>query len=81
MSMPRADLALNGLHNVFNSMAAGLSACVLDIRKDDIRRALEDFSGVEHPLEPVADIDRAHRRCAFSAARTRATTILKSCLW
>lgn len=60
MSMPRADLALNGLHNVFNSMAAGLSACVLDIRKDDIRRALEDFSGVEHRLEPVAEIDGVH---------------------
>ena len=60
MSMPRADLALSGLHNVFNSMAAGLSACVLDIRKDDIRRALEDFSGVEHRLEPVADIDGVH---------------------
>lgn len=60
MSMPRADLALSGLHNVFNSMAAGLSACVLDIRKNDIRRALEDFSGVEHRLEPVADIDGVH---------------------
>ena len=54
MSMPRADLALSGLHNVFNSMAAGLSACVLNIRKEDIRRALEDFGGVEHRLEHVA---------------------------
>ncbi len=57
MAMPRADLALNGLHNVYNSMAAGLSACVLDIRKDDIREALSDFTGVEHRLEFVADID------------------------
>ena len=56
MSMPRADLALSGLHNVFNSMAAGLSACVLNIRKEDIRRALEDFGGVEHRLEHVAEI-------------------------
>ena len=56
-SMPRADLALSGLHNLFNSMAAGLSACLLDIRKDDIRRALSDFEGVEHRLEPVAVID------------------------
>lgn len=60
MSMPRADLALSGLHNVFNSMAAGLSASILDIRKDDIRRALEDFTGVEHRLEPVAEIDGVH---------------------
>ena len=57
MSMPRADLALNGLHNLFNSMAAGLSACLLDIRKDDIRKALSDFEGVEHRLEPVKTVN------------------------
>lgn len=57
MMMPRADLALNGLHNLFNSMAAGLSACLLDIKKDDIRRALSDFEGVEHRLEFVEEID------------------------
>jgi len=55
MSMPRADLALSGLHNVFNSMAAGLSACVLNIRKEDIRRALEEFGGGEHRPEHVAE--------------------------
>lgn len=57
MSMPRADLALNGLHNVFNSMAAGLSACICRVSKDDIREALSDFCGVEHRLEPVTEID------------------------
>ena len=57
MKMPRADLALNGLHNVYNSMAAGLSACFLDIRKEDVRDALSDFIGVEHRLEFIADID------------------------
>ena len=57
MSMPRADLALNGLHNLFNSMAAGLSACLLDIQKDDIRKALSDFEGVEHRLEPVKTVN------------------------
>lgn len=60
LSMPRADLALHGLHNVYNSMAAGISACLLNIRKDDIRAALSDFAGVEHRLEPVADIDGVH---------------------
>lgn len=50
-SMPRADLALNGIHNLYNSMAAGISACLLHIRKDDIRSAMSDFSGVEHRLE------------------------------
>ena len=59
-SMPRADLALNGLHNLYNSMAAALSACLLNIGKDTIRRALSDFEGVEHRLEPVAEIDGVH---------------------
>ncbi len=57
MSMPRADLALHGLHNIYNSMAAGISACLLNIQRDDIREALSDFTGVEHRLEPVATID------------------------
>lgn len=57
MSMPRADLALNGLHNLFNSMAAGLSASLLDVKKEDIRKSLSDFEGVEHRLEYVATVD------------------------
>ncbi len=56
-SMPRADLALNGLHNLYNSMAAGLSACLLHIRRDDIRKSLSDFEGVEHRLEYIDTID------------------------
>ena len=57
INMPRADLALSGLHNLYNSMAAGLSACLLDIEKEDIRRALSNFEGVEHRLEYVETID------------------------
>jgi UDP-N-acetylmuramoylalanine--D-glutamate ligase len=57
LSMPRADLSLNGLHNLYNSMAAALSACLLNIRRDDIRRSLSDFEGVEHRLEYVSTID------------------------
>lgn len=57
MEMPRADLALNGLHNLYNSMASGLSASLLHIRKETIRQALSDFEPVEHRLEPVATID------------------------
>lgn len=57
LAMPRADLALNGLHNLFNSMAAALSASLLNIKNDDIRHSLSDFEGVEHRLEFVADID------------------------
>lgn len=56
-NVPRADLALNGLHNLYNSMAAGLSATFLNIRKETVREALSDFKGVEHRLEYVATIN------------------------
>jgi UDP-N-acetylmuramoylalanine--D-glutamate ligase len=45
------DLALQGKHNAYNSMAAGISGMVLDIRNDRIRESLTDFQGVEHRLE------------------------------
>lgn len=57
LSMPRAELSLNGLHNLYNSMAAALSACILDIDKKEIRSALGDFEGVEHRLEYTATVD------------------------
>ncbi len=57
LRMPRADLSLNGLHNLYNSMAAAISACILDIDKDDIRKALSDFEGVEHRLEPAGTVN------------------------
>ena len=57
LRMPRADLSLNGLHNLYNSMAAALSACILDIDKDEIRKALSNFEGVEHRLEPAGTVN------------------------
>lgn len=55
--IPRDKLSLTGLHNLYNSMAAGLSASLLDIKKDTIRHALEDFEAVEHRLEYVATVN------------------------
>jgi UDP-N-acetylmuramoyl-L-alanine--D-glutamate ligase len=55
--IPRDKLSLTGLHNLYNSMAAGISASVLHIKKDNIRQALEDFEAVEHRLEYVATVD------------------------
>jgi UDP-N-acetylmuramoylalanine--D-glutamate ligase len=46
-----ADLALKGKHNIYNSMAAGITGNVLKIRKPLIRESLMDFTGVEHRLE------------------------------
>lgn len=55
--IPREKLALPGLHNIFNSMAAGLSATILNIKDDKIRHALEDFEAVEHRLELVDTVN------------------------
>jgi UDP-N-acetylmuramoylalanine--D-glutamate ligase len=45
------DLALQGKHNLYNSMAAGISGSILNLRKESIRECLSDFQGVEHRLE------------------------------
>ncbi len=55
-SMPKTDLALQGLHNTYNSMAAGLAASIIHVKKESIRESLQDFQGVEHRLEYVATI-------------------------
>ena len=55
--IPRDKLSLPGTHNLYNSMAAGISASVLNIKNDTIREALEDFEAVEHRLEYVATVD------------------------
>lgn len=55
-TMPATELALQGLHNTYNSMAAGLAASIVDVKKDAIRQSLQDFQGVEHRLEYVATI-------------------------
>ncbi len=55
-NMEPEELALTGTHNLFNSMAAGISANIAGIRKECIREALNDFKGVEHRLEKVARV-------------------------
>ena len=45
------ELALQGKHNIYNSLAAGISAKILDIKNPLIRESLADFKGVEHRLE------------------------------
>ncbi|HBS89002.1 MAG: UDP-N-acetylmuramoylalanine--D-glutamate ligase [Bacteroidetes bacterium GWF2_38_335] len=53
LTMSIQELALQGKHNTYNSMAAGLAASVYKIRKDIIRECLTDFQSIEHRLEPV----------------------------
>ncbi|MEG2673687.1 MAG: UDP-N-acetylmuramoyl-L-alanine--D-glutamate ligase [Muribaculaceae bacterium] len=57
VELPKENLALQGLHNLYNSMAAGISASLLDIKNETIRKSLEDFEAVEHRLEYVATIE------------------------
>ena len=56
MEMNVADFALKGKHNLYNSMAAGLSALSIGIKKEKIREALQTFESLEHRMEYVATI-------------------------
>jgi UDP-N-acetylmuramoylalanine--D-glutamate ligase len=59
-NMEEEELSLTGQHNLYNSLAAGISASVSGISKEYIRKALSDFKGVEHRLEKVADVGGIH---------------------
>ena len=50
------DLALQGKHNLYNSMASAVSAKLIEIRKDAIRESLVDFENIEHRLESIGSI-------------------------
>ncbi len=56
-TMSILELALQGKHNVYNSLAAGIAARVLDVRKDWVRDALGDFQNVEHRLERIGMVN------------------------
>ena len=51
----RADISIRGLHNLYNTMAAGLAATVAGISPESIRHSLATFKSVEHRLEHVRD--------------------------
>ena len=52
-TMSIKDLALQGKHNLYNSMASGIAARALEIRKDSVRESFADFENIEHRLEFV----------------------------
>ena len=56
-NMEEEELALTGRHNLYNSMAAGISANIAGIKKQTIREALSDFKGVPHRLERVKTVN------------------------
>jgi UDP-N-acetylmuramoylalanine--D-glutamate ligase len=55
-TMSIKDLALQGKHNIYNSMASGIVAKVLELRNETIRESMVSFTNIEHRLEHVARI-------------------------
>lgn len=55
-SMSVYDFALKGKHNQYNTMAACVAATTLDIRKEKIRDAVQNFQSLEHRMEHVATV-------------------------
>ena len=54
VSMSIYDFALKGKHNQYYTMAAGIAAATLGIRKEKIREAVNNFQSLEHRMEFVA---------------------------
>lgn len=54
--MTLEELALQGKHNVYNSMVASIASKLVDIRSESIRQSLSAFENVPHRLEFVARI-------------------------
>ncbi len=55
-TMSISELALQGKHNIYNSMASGIVAKVLELRNETIRESMGSFRNIEHRLEHVAKI-------------------------
>lgn len=56
LTMSITELALQGKHNIYNSMASGIVAKVLELRNETIRDSMGSFNNIEHRLEHVAKI-------------------------
>ena len=59
-NMEQEELSLTGKHNMYNSLAAGITADLSGISNEQIRKSLSDFEGVEHRLEKVCDVRGVH---------------------
>ncbi len=56
MKMMKDTLALEGNHNLKNTMAASTAAKLIQIRKETIRNSVQNFQGAPHRLEKVLKI-------------------------
>jgi UDP-N-acetylmuramoylalanine--D-glutamate ligase len=55
-TMTIQELALQGKHNMFNSMAAAMAARVFEVKDAVIRQSMLDFQNIEHRLEQVLTV-------------------------
>lgn len=73
ITMPTANLALEGKHNIKNAMAASTVAHLLKIRNNTLRESLENFQGAEHRLENVLKINKVEYINDSKATNVNAT--------
>ncbi|MDC0204713.1 UDP-N-acetylmuramoyl-L-alanine--D-glutamate ligase [Flavobacteriales bacterium] len=55
-TMTMQELALQGRHNISNSMAAAMAARVFEVKDSVIRQSMIDFQNIEHRLEYVLTV-------------------------
>ncbi len=53
----RDGISIRGIHNLYNAMAATLTARALGVSTASLRSTLKNFKGVEHRLEFVREVD------------------------
>ena len=56
IEMTLEQLALQGKHNIHNSMAAGVASKLMDIRRETLKQCFSDFHNVAHRLEYVSSV-------------------------
>lgn len=56
LQMSIYDFALKGIHNQYNTMAAGIASATVGIRKEKIREAIQSFEALEHRMEYVSTV-------------------------
>ncbi len=55
-NMEQEELALRGKHNLYNSLAAGITADLAGVKNEQILEGLKTFQGVEHRLEKAGRV-------------------------
>ena len=56
-TMSLHEIALQGRHNTYNTMASSIAASLVDIRKENIKESLSDFKNIPHRLEFVSMVN------------------------